>query len=564
MLTLRDAVSILPQFTFAAAGANSTLASPANAVASTVVSTNQRGLSSVNEILVGLLLSVLPFRNNVRTLHAALVAANLFWYQAIRQTVAVLSVFMCQEFPAMKTSQQAQLIAAPSVGNIATQAMGGILLRWIPGGTKTAITIALVGLATGCTMLPLTIRDPNRNSGSGTSSPEASFPLGTAFALLSLQGFLFGPMFPSHSVLLSKWLPPNERGSAMAYGEIAISIASMGVPLAVTFIAEYTAKPTSTSSCSTVVAGWRNGFYVMGAACFAYLVTWSVLGRNEPDSCPYVSKEELNLIHCMQEKSVTPQNKRRTVSKSISLPWQRILFHPSILSLFFVHMVYNFVTLSINSWMPTYYNDVLKLNPSDAKLHIVLPQLTGLVVKLVVSKLATIIRDVRKGKKIGCNTRDDEQSVILFSRRFMGYLGFVVTALPLSLLPMVAPPKCVSFAPPPQQQLSSSKEPSYPSPWLSTGLFSAALAGTGFHAESFRANYLDVTHEYVGLVSGVGNCLSSFSAMLAPFAVGRIIRKSAGDWSPVWRLSALASLIAALVFGSFSTTIPIEEQEGSC
>jgi len=212
--------------------------------------------------------------------------------------------------------------------------------------------------------------------------------------------------------------------------------------------------------------------------------------------------------------------------------------------------------------MPTYYNDVLKLNPNDAKLHIVLPQLTGLVVKLVVSKFARIVRDVRKGKKIGHTKRDGEQSVILFSRRFMGYLGFVVTALPLYLLPMVAPPKHVSFAPPPQQQLSSSTKPSYPSPWFSTGLFSAALAGTGFHAESFRANYLDVTREYVGLVSGVGNCLSSFSAMLAPFAVGRIIRKSAGDWSPVWRLSALASLIAALVFGSYSTTIPIEEQEG--
>ena len=136
----------------------------------------------------------------------------------------------------------------------------------------------------------------------------------------------------------------------------------------------------------------------------------------------------------------------------------------------------------------------------------------------------------------------------------MGYLGFAVMALPLWFLPVVAPPRDDSLG-----HSSSLSSPSGFSPWWSTGLFSAALAGTGFHAESFRANYLDVTQQYVGLVSGVGNCLSSVSAMLAPFVVGMLVRKSSGDWSRVWRISALVSIIAAFVFGSFSTTIPIEE-----
>ena len=561
MLPLRDAVSVLPHIYLAAAGAvvshNSTSISPAKAVADTLVNNSNTRFSSplnINDAVARFLLSLLPFHNviNARTLHAVLVASNLFWYQAIRQSVAVLSVFMCQEFPAMDTSQQAKLMAAPSVGNILTQAIGGILVAWLPGGTKTAITIGLIGLASGCTLLPLALGS-NSNTNSGSSVP-GSFPLGAAFSLLTLQGFLFGPMFPSHSILLSKWLPPNERGSAMAYGEIAMSIASMGVPLVVTSIAEYTATPAATEASSTVIAGWRNGFYITGMACFGYLIAWIVFGRNEPESCSYISKKELDLIHSVQEKSVAKGNSNTIDDRDTKTSWNQILLHPSVLSLFFVHMVYNFVVLSINSWMPTYYNDVLKLNPNDAKLHIILPQLTALMVKLCVSEFARVLRKVRKYAiaKSDTSGRSDERSVLLFSRRFMGYLGFLVMALPLSLLPIVAPPKGDSLA-------SSTKNP-MPSPWWSTGLFSVALAGTGFHAESFRANYLDVTQQHVGLVSGVGNCLSSVSAMLAPFVVGKIIKRTSGDWSPVWRLSALASVIAGIVFGSLSTTIPVEEQ----
>lgn len=561
MLPLRDAVSVLPHIYLAVAGAvvsnNSTSTSPAKAVADNFVNNSNTSFSSqlnINDAVARFLLSLLPFHNviNARTLHAVLVASNLFWYQAIRQTVAVLSVFMCLEFPAMDTSQQAKLMAAPSVGNILTQAIGGILVAWLPGGTKTAITIALTGLASGCTLLPLALGS-NSKTNSGSSDP-GSFPLGAAFSLLTLQGFLFGPMFPSHSILLSKWLPPNERGSAMAYGEIAMSIASMGVPLVITSIAQYTATPAATEASSTVIAGWRNGFYVTGMACFGYLIVWIVFGRNEPESCSYISKKELDLIHSVQEKSVVKGKSNNRDDRDTKTSWNKILLHPSVLSLFFVHMVYNFVVLSINSWMPTYYNDVLKLNPNDAKLHIILPQLTALVVKLCVSEFARVLRKVRKDAitKSDTNGKSDERSVLLFSRRFMGYLGFLVMALPLSLLPIVAPPKGNSLA-------SSTKNP-MSSPWWSTGLFSVALAGTGFHAESFRANYLDVTQQHVGLVSGVGNCLSSVSAMLAPFVVGKIIKRTSGDWSPVWRLSALASLIAGLVFGSFSTTIPVEEQ----
>lgn len=575
MLPLRDAVSILPQITLAAAGAvtnNSGLLATKAAFCDDI--DTDTTVSSLNDVVAGYLFALMvPYSNDIhntaQTLHKVLVASNLFWYQAIRQTVAVLSVFMCQEFEgAMDTVQQAQLIAAPSVGNIWSQALGGLFITWLPGGSKSAVTIALMGLAVGCVLLPLAIPGTN-NLG--------TFSLRKAFALLLIQGFLFGPMFPAHSIILSKWLPPNERGSAMAYGEIAISIASMGVPLFVTSIAKYTAKPvaiaatTTKGSLPTVITsmGWRNGFYVTGALCFGYLITWIVLGRKDPESCSYISREELNLLRSVQTKSISSKkihqqdrSKDNNNISNTSMPWQKVLFHPSILALFFVHMMYNFVTLSMNSWMPTYYNDVLKLDPNESKLHIVLPQFTALLVKLRVSKFARILQNFVRNKKIDNknSSASDDRSVILFSRRFVGYLGFIAMAIPLSLLPMSAPPSAgtISMVSLPRL-LSSFHSLLHSSPWWSTGLFSLALAGTGLHAESFRANYLDVTEKHVGLVSGVGNCLSSVSAMLAPFVVGSILRRTSGDWSPLWMLMAVGSLVAAVVFGTFSTTTPVEE-----
>ncbi|OEU09170.1 MFS general substrate transporter [Fragilariopsis cylindrus CCMP1102] len=492
---------------------------------------------------------------HTRTIHSILVAMNLFWYQAIRQSVAILSVFMCTEFNTintkddsnnrirMDTTQQAQLIAAPSVGNILTQAFGGSIIHLLDisglGGTKTAISIALFGLAFGCTVLPLTI-----NSGSSSSSDEPL--LQKAFLLLALQGLFFGAMFPSHSVLLSKWLPPSERGIGMAYGEIAMSIASMIVPLVVTGIAEkYTNTiPSSTSGSIKIIPGWRNGFYVVGFGCFSYLFTWIIFGRNEPNV---------------------------------------------------LHMIYNFVTLSINSWMPTYYNDVLGMPPSQSKIHIILPQICSLVVKLFVSKFALWLRQQKQNKLTTFNNssnnknnriivvKDEEEeeqrstSILLFSRRLMSYIGFIVTAIPLWLLPIVAN-NASSSSTSTATTVTTNPRSSLYSPWYTTLLFCIALMGTGFHSESFRANYLDVTTENVGLISGIGNCLSSVSAMMAPFLVGKIIQKyssgnngSIGDgdgnnngviagWSVVWKLSSISCIVAAVIFGSFSTTIPIEQQ----
>ena len=462
---------------------------------------------AANNIVTKAITTVMPGLQ-ARQIHALLVAANLFWYQAIRQCMAVLVVSMQVEF-GYSTKEKARLIMAPSVGNIITQLLGGFAEQWF--GARATIAAAISGLAAGCTLLPM------------AASASHLF----AFVLLAAQGFIFGPMFPSHSVVLSRWLTPSERGQAMAQGELAISFASMGVPLILAPIA--------------ASFGWRAGFYATGLTCFAYLGIWLALAASRPSECAYLTKTEEQLIKNGQkaEASVAPsgENFASPMKKSKgaavgaaaggapAAPGWRILTHPSVVALFLVHMIYNLTTLSINSWMPTYYAETLKLAPESAKLHLTLPHLAALALKLCVSAIARALGHA------GCS--------MLASRRLMCALGFGVTAVPLLLLPSVS-------------------DTSTHSVWLSTILFSIALAGTGFHAEGFRANYLDVTRAHVGLVSGLGNCLSSVAAMIAPLIVGSLVQLYNNQWGAVWYASSGACAAGALLFCTLSTVTPVE------
>ena len=73
-----------------------------------------------------------------------------------------------------------------------------------------------------------------------------------------------------------------------------------------------------------------------------------------------------------------------------------------------------------------------------------------------------------------------------------------------------------------------------------------------------RANYLDVTNAHVGLVSAVGNCLSSLAAMLAPLLVSALLERY-NSWAPVWWTLAAASLMAAAAFIRLATATPVED-----
>merc|ERR1712194_643332 len=133
------------------------------------------------------------------------------------------------------------------------------------------------------------------------------------------------------------------------------------------------------------------------------------------------------------------------------------------------------------------YAEVLKIPPADAKLHLMMPHF---------------------------NTLD--------SRRVFTVTGFLLAAALMA----------------PINQLRGS-------PWLVTVFFSLANACFGLAPSGFKANYLDITEQYVGVISGYGNTLGTVASWIGPQLVALVLAQ-VGSWDAVLLIVAGTNLLAAL------------------
>ena len=104
------------------------------------------------------------------------------------------------------------------------------------------------------------------------------------------------------------------------------------------------------------------------------------------------------------------------------------------------------------------------------------------------------------------------------------------------------------------------------SAWASTLAFSLINAAFGLAPSGFKANYLDVTEVYVGIISGYGNTLGTVASFLQPKLLAMILDKTgataastaSGSWPLVMAFVSATNLAAAIFFYLFATVTPIE------
>ena len=129
---------------------------------------------------------------------------------------------------------------------------------------------------------------------------------------------------------------------------------------------------------------------------------------------------------------------------------------------------------------------------------------------------------------------------LLSSRRLFTAVGFVVAAL--ALLPVA--------------RLSAFD------PWVSTFFFSLANMFFGLAPSGFKANYLDITEEYVGILSGYGNTLGTVASWAGPKLVAALLLRF-GSWDLVLAAVAASNVIASLNYWRHSTVEVVERIAGS-
>jgi len=250
------------------------------------------------------------------------------------------------------------------------------------------------------------------------------------------------------------------------------------------------------------------------------------------DSWLISAEEKAFLQQKVKAKKPAAETAKRNVgalqSGALGMPWA-VAVHPGLWAVFGAHMAFNFGAYYLTNWSGTYYKDVLGVPPEEAYLHLMLPHITNLAAKAANPSIVALLAS--------------RGYTLLDSRRAFTCTGFILASLLLALV-----------------------YPLRSSVWLSTVLFSLINAAFGLAPSGFKANYLDITEEYVGVISGYGNTLGTVASLGQPKLLAYILDSTgatptstaSGSWLLVLATVGGVNVLAAANYARHATVVPIE------
>jgi len=429
-----------------------------------------------------------------RSVQCFLLMGSRLFQQAMRNSLAPLMVYVAREF-SLTTEEKGSLLASVAVGYFFTQVLGGRLKDKF--GAKNTLSASMALSALCCLAIP-------------TCIDYLGVP--GLWAAMATMGAVQGPLFPVSMCLMSKWLPKETPGGSdeKAWGT---SILDLGVSVGSLAIIPF-------SNYLSGTLGWRHAYHIIGLATLAFVAVFQLLGADEPATCWYISRSELAFLKKYVRAAVPVEASSANVG-ILGIP-NRLMLHPGLWAVWIAHIAFNFSAYFHGLWGPTYFADVMKMTPEESQYHLMAPYAANLVFKFSIPFLLKFVKRVGFGS--------------LGSRRLFMTVGYLLAAG--SILPAF--------------RMRESN------PWLTTTLFSLGHVGYALASVGFKSNYLEVTQQYVGELSGLGNTLATAASWAGPKLVASMLGAFSQNWDVVFLSLAVANTAAALNFFCNSTVSPIE------
>ncbi|XP_014215959.1 putative inorganic phosphate cotransporter [Copidosoma floridanum] len=313
-----------------------------------------------------------------------------------------------------------------------------------------------------------------------------------------LMGFCEGATYPAISVLLSQWVPQNERSKA---GSVAFSGAPLGTIFGMTasgLILQYSAG-----------TGWPMVFYFFGGVGIVNFFLNSMLCYNKPTEHPFISEAETKLLK---------KQLKHTHESVPPTPWRHILTSLPVWALMVATIGNSWGFLTICSDMPKYMSSVLKFSVRENGYFSSLPYLCMWLTSCLASWLSDRLisggaASISAVRKIGCTIASLGPGVFVVAVSYAGCDGFLAVAM------------------------------------LTIGM---ALMGCAI--SSILINALDLGPNYAGTIMGLANGISTLSGIVSPYVVGVITpNQTISEWRAVfWIVFAFFVVSNAfyLVYGS--------------
>ncbi|XP_022635622.1 ascorbate transporter, chloroplastic isoform X2 [Vigna radiata var. radiata] len=310
--------------------------------------------------------------------------------------------------------------------------------------------------------------------------------------LLIMRAFMGigeGVAMPAMNNMLSKWIPVSERSRSLALVYSGMYLGSVvGLAFSPLLIQKF---------------GWPSVFYSFGSLGSIWFALWLRKAYSSPKDDPDLGIEEKRLI---LEGNVS----NAPVS---SIPWKLILSKAPVWALIISHFCHNWGTFILLTWMPTYYNQVLKFNLTESGLLCVLPWLTMAAFANIGGWIADTL--VRKGVSITA------------VRKIMQSIGFLGPAFFLS-------------------QLSHVRTPA-----MAVLCMACSQGSDAFSQSGLYSNHQDIGPRYAGVLLGLSNTAGVLAGVFGTAATGLILQR--GSWNDVFKVAVALYIIGTLVWNIFST-----------
>ncbi|CAL4975875.1 unnamed protein product [Urochloa decumbens] len=310
--------------------------------------------------------------------------------------------------------------------------------------------------------------------------------------LLTMRAFMGigeGVAMPAMNNILSKWIPVSERSRSLALVYSGMYLGSVtGLAFSPLLISKF---------------GWPSVFYAFGSLGSVWFALWQSKAHSSPNDDPGISKAEKKHI-------LAGGTFKEPVT---SIPWRLILSKAPVWALIISHFCHNWGTFILLTWMPTYYNQVLKFNLTESGLLCVLPWLTMAVFANIGGWIADTL--VQRGVSI-TNVRKIMQSI-----------GFLGPALFLTLLSKVRTPAMAVLC------------------------MACSQGSDAFSQSGLYSNHQDIGPRYAGVLLGLSNTAGVLAGVFGTAATGYILQK--GSWDSVFKVAVVLYIVGTVVWNVFST-----------
>ncbi|XP_064100173.1 putative inorganic phosphate cotransporter [Macrobrachium nipponense] len=370
---------------------------------------------------------------------------------------------------------QGMILGCFFYGYMLTNYIGGRLAERFGGRLVYGLGVTLTGI--------LTVLSPL----------AAKHSTGAFMVIRVLEGMTEGVTFPAMNVMVSFWIPPQERARSLARICGGCQFGTV-VTLSVS------------GWLSQSIWGWPAVFYVSGSLAIVWGWFWFKNVYDSPDQHPTISTAEKLFI-----KQGIGDHRN---NKSLDVPWYSILTSTPFLIVIVTHVGNNWGFYCLLTELPTYLKNIQHYDMKQNGVVSAMPYLLMWLFSLFYSSLMDHLLEKR----------------VLTTRQIRQLAMAIGNYIPMVSVLLVPWAGCNGR--------------------LAVALICVAVGASGATFCGFHCAFQELAPNFAGTLTGISNTLATIPGFLAPVVTGAIInnQQTLGQWREVFQLVSMVYLVVCSLY----------------